>query len=114
MPSMALALQVNLPSPVGRLGSRKERTGQPATRHLQHSMCVFSTEHGRLPYGCQEQWGRSEGATAHESSMPEGRVGGGIGVGTQESCGHGAYSPWRRPLALGVRAHEGVSRECAS
>ena len=34
---IVMAIQVNLPSPVCRLGSRKERMGQPDTRHLHHS-----------------------------------------------------------------------------
>jgi hypothetical protein len=51
MMSNAKALQVNLTYPGGRLGSRRARKGQPVTRHLTHSVCVFYTEHGRLREG---------------------------------------------------------------
>ena len=34
---IVMAIQVNLPSPVCRLGSRRARTGQPGTRHLHHA-----------------------------------------------------------------------------
>ena len=35
---IVMAVQVNLSYPVCRLGSRKERMGPPATRHLLHSV----------------------------------------------------------------------------
>ena len=37
MVDIATALQVNLTYPVGVLGSRRERMGQPVTRHLHHA-----------------------------------------------------------------------------
>ena len=56
MSCIATALQGNLPSPVGRLGSRRERTGQPATRPLHHAACVFHTAHGKLLSGGSGRW----------------------------------------------------------
>src|SRR5438034_5223461 len=53
---MATALQGNLTDPVGRLGSRRARTGPPATRHLPPSGCVFHAEHGKLRAGCEGRW----------------------------------------------------------
>jgi hypothetical protein len=35
---IVMAIQVNLTYPVCRLGSRKERMGQPETRHLHHAV----------------------------------------------------------------------------
>src|SRR5215471_7588795 len=60
------------------LGSRKARKGRKATRHLPHLVGVLPCEHGRLPAGCEEQWGSSERVTSHESSMSARRVGWGI------------------------------------
>src|SRR5215510_3689632 len=74
--------------PLVILGSRKARKGGKATRHLPHLVGVLPGEPGRLPEGCQEQWGRSERATSHESSLPAGRVGWGIVVCTWESHIH--------------------------
>jgi hypothetical protein len=89
-----------LPS-VPRLGSRKERTGPGEPRHLPRSVRVCQAEHGRLLWGCEEQWGRSEGETLHASSKPQGRVGGGIGVCGRERRPHRDKDPGRRPLAFG-------------
>ena len=61
MCGMAMAIQGNLPSPVWRLGSRSERTGQPATRHLHHAAGVFPAEHGKLSQECQGQWTGGKG-----------------------------------------------------
>ena len=52
-----MVTQVNLTYPVFILGSRKERKGQLATRHLHHSSNhVLHDEHGKLPEGCQGEW----------------------------------------------------------
>src|SRR5215813_1701820 len=99
--------------PLAILGSRKARKGRKATRHLPHLVGILPCEHGRLPEGCQEQWGSSERATSHESSMPAGRVGWGIVVGGQESCPHEDEDSWRRPLACGKTRPE-VPSERAS
>src|SRR5215468_414141 len=48
--------QVNLSYPEPTLGSRKERMGQPATRHLQHVVGVLLVEHGRAHSGCEGGW----------------------------------------------------------
>ena len=84
MMCIAKALQVNLPSPGGRLGSRRARTGQPGTRHLTHAVCVFHTAHGRLREGGQGEWAVGKG-DPNETPRPARRVGWGIGVGGRES-----------------------------
>jgi len=48
--------RVNLTYPVSPRGSRKARTGQWATRHLQHCAWVLHDEHGRACKGCQGGW----------------------------------------------------------
>ena len=79
MVCIAMAIQVNLPSPVCRLGSRRERMGQPGTRHLHHSVCVIHTQHGRLLEGWE---GEGEGGKGdpNETPRPSRRVGWGRGV----------------------------------
>ena len=67
---IATAIQVNLIYPVCRLGSRRERTGQPATRHLTHALCVFHDEHGKLPAGCEGEWEGGKG-DPNETPMPQ-------------------------------------------
>jgi len=57
---------------------------------------------------------RKQGETLEETPMPLESGGGGVGVGVRERRTHGDYSPWRRPLALGVLAHEVAPRACAS
>ena len=53
---IATAIPVNLSYPVCRLGSRRERTGQPGTRHLPHSACVFHAAHGKFSKECEGEW----------------------------------------------------------
>jgi len=76
---MVMAIQVNLTYPVCRLGSRRARMGQPVTRHLHHSVCVFHNEHGRLLEGWEGEWEVGKG-DPNETPMPSRRVGWGIGV----------------------------------
>jgi hypothetical protein len=76
----AKALQVNLTYPGGRLGSRRARKGQPVTRHLTHSVCVFYTEHGRLREGWEGEWDVGKG-DPNETPRPARRVGWGRVVG---------------------------------
>src|SRR5215510_16049279 len=92
--------------PLVILGSRKARKGRKATRHLPHLVGVLPCEHGRLPAGCQEQWGSSERATSHESSMSAGRVGWGIVCAWQHTSQAGS-SP-ARPGATGRYPKVGV------
>ena len=61
MLDIGMAIQVNLPSPVCRLGSRRARMGPPVTRHLQHAVCVFHDDHGKLPAGCAGEWEGGQG-----------------------------------------------------
>ena len=75
----------------------------------------------RLPGGTRET---SRGMRRHvdrrkgepPDAMPRSRGGGGWGggVGGRASRPHGEEEPWRRPLALGGLAQEGVSRACGS
>ena len=69
MRCLATALQGTLTYPVGVLGSRRARMGPPATRHLHHAVCVFSTEHGRLREGCEGEWDVGKG-DPNETSRP--------------------------------------------
>ena len=66
----AQALQVNLLSPGGRLGSRRARMGQPVTRHLHHAVGVCHDEHGKLPEGCEGEWDGGKG-DPNETPMPQ-------------------------------------------
>src|SRR5439155_24704158 len=87
-----------------RVDTREPQRADGAIRNTPPTSCrkkSSMTEHGRLLYGCEEQWGSSEGETPHESSMAWGTVGRGIGVGGRESRAHGDEDPWRRPLACG-------------
>ena len=97
---IVMAVQVNLPYPVCRLGSRKERMGPPATRHLHHSVCVIHIEHGRLLEGCQGEWEGGKG-DPNDTPMPSRRVGWGRVVRGRSRRPHGESSPRRRPLACG-------------
>jgi len=58
---MVMAIQGNLSSPGGRLGSRRARMGQPVTRHLPHAVCVCHDEHGKLPEGGEGEWEGGKG-----------------------------------------------------
>jgi len=98
----AMALQGNLPSPGGALGSRRARMGPPGTRHLTHSVWVFYTEHGRLREGWEGAWDGGKG-DPNETPRPSRRVGGGRGVCTRESRGHQDEDGGRRPLAFGKK-----------
>ena len=71
MQRTAMVTQVNLLYPVCILGSRKERKGQRATRHLHHSSpYVLHDAHGKRPDGCQGEWNVGKGAP-NETSMPQ-------------------------------------------
>ena len=88
MQRTAMVTQVNLFYPVCILGSRKERKGQLATRHLHHSSNhVLHDEHGRLLEGCQGEWEVGKG-DPNETPMPSRRVGRGIVVCARESRVH--------------------------
>ena len=97
---LVMAIQANLIYPVCRLGSRRERMGTPATRHLPHSVCVIHTEHGRLLEGWEGEWAVGKG-DPNETPRPSRRVGWGRVVRGRSRRPHGESSPRRRPLACG-------------
>jgi hypothetical protein len=100
MVAKAKALQGNLSSPGGRLGSRRARQGQPGTRHLPQAVCVFHPEHGRLRQGGQGAWAGGKGAP-HDTPRPGRRGGWGLGVCAWGSHGHQDEDGRRRPPACG-------------
>ena len=55
------------------LGSRRERKGQPATRHRQHVVCVLLIAHGTLSQGCTGRWAVGRGAHALPKDHGPGR-----------------------------------------
>jgi len=113
--TVATVAEVNLFSPLSKdwgaakSGWGKERNTPPVSFRLSLPGCTREAPR-RMPRVVDSR----KGETPDDIPMPARSGGWGVGVGVRESRIHGESSPWRRPLAWGVLAHEGVSRECAS
>ena len=106
-----MALQVNLTDPVCRLGSRRARTGQPATRHLHHFAGVYHTEHGKLLSGCAGKWTGERGRPWTTSRCPQ-EVAEGASEAESGKAGHTGPmppgegpSPWECGRMRELHAH---------
>ena len=95
------------------LGSRRERTGQEATRPLPHGMCVLHDEPGKLFKACEGGWEGGKG-DPHETPMILKSGGEGVGVGGRESRPPQDEDGRPRPLAFEKTETKGRSERVSS
>ena len=98
--------------PLPGLGSPRAWTGPRGTGPLSHRDCVRQDEPGRLREGGQDEWAGGKG-DPNDTPRSSRRVGGGRGVGAQESWGHQDEDGRRRPLAGGKTGAKGSSERAS-